>query len=119
MKEDKCIVDFNSKLCDIANEAFALREKHSEAKLVKKTLRLLPEQFAYKVAAIEEAKNVEVMRLDELTGSLQTFELKFKNSKKNQGIALQADMEDSTKRVEFDNDEDLNESRCCSNKEFQ
>ena len=34
VKEEESISDFNSKLCDIANEAFALGEKYSEEKLV-------------------------------------------------------------------------------------
>ena len=70
MLEHETINDFNFKLCDIANEAFALGEKYSDMKLVRKTLRSLPERFAYKVAAIEEARDVQNMRLDELMGSL-------------------------------------------------
>lgn len=64
MEEDEYIVDFNLKLCDVANGAFALREKCLEAKLVKKTLRSLPVRFTYMVIAIEKAKDVEKMRLD-------------------------------------------------------
>ena len=56
--EDETISDFNSKLCDISNETFTLGEKYSKTKLVRKTLRSLLERFTYKVAAIEEAKNV-------------------------------------------------------------
>ena len=53
MLEHETIDDFNYKLCDIANEAFALGEKYSNTKIVRKTLRSLLERFAYKVAAIE------------------------------------------------------------------
>ena len=88
MHEDECIANFNSKLCDIANESFPLGEKYSDANLVRKTLRSLPERFAYKVAAIEEAKDVDSMKLDELMGSLRTFELKFKKDKKQKGMAF-------------------------------
>ena len=91
MLEHETISDFNSKLCDIANEAFALGEKYSDTKLVRKTLRSLPERFAYKVAAIEEARDVQNMRLDELMGSLHTFELNLKMNKKEKSIAFQAD----------------------------
>ena len=82
MMENETISDFNSKLCDIANEGFALREKYSDIKLVRKTLRSLPERFAYKVAAIEEARDLNTMSLKELMGSLQTFELNLKMNKK-------------------------------------
>ena len=54
MMESETISDFNSKLCDITNEAFALREKYSNTKLVRKMLRSLPKRFAYKVATLKE-----------------------------------------------------------------
>ncbi|XP_024018585.1 uncharacterized protein LOC112090762 [Morus notabilis] len=118
MEEDECIADFNSKLCDIANEAFALGEKYTDAKLVKKTLRSLPARFAYKVTAIEEAKNVEKMRLDELIGNLQTFEMNFKAKKKSRGIALNADYDEMSTKDETDEDEDLSESLTFLTKKF-
>ena len=70
MMENETVSDFNSKLCDITNEAFALREKYSNTKLVRKTLRSLPKRFAYKVTAIEKARDLNTMTLDELIGSL-------------------------------------------------
>ena len=82
MLEDESINYFNSKLCEIANKSFTLGEKYLEIKLVKKTLRSLPDRFAYKVAIIEEAKNVNTVRLDELMRSFQTFELNLKQKKK-------------------------------------
>ena len=78
MLEDESINDFNSKLCEIANKAFTLCEKYPKIKLVKKTLRSLPDRFVIKVDAIEEAKDVNIMRLDELMRSLLTFELNLK-----------------------------------------
>ena len=96
MLEHETINDFNSKLCDIANEAFTFGEKYSDTKLVRKTLRSLPERFTYKVAAIEEACDVQNMRLDELMGSLQTFELNLKMNKKEKSIAFQADHHESS-----------------------
>ena len=68
MMDYETINDFNSKLCDIANEAFALGEKYLDTKLMRKTLRSLSERFAYKVAAIEEARDVATMRLEDLMG---------------------------------------------------
>ena len=109
MLKHETINDFNSKLCDIANEAFALEEKYSNTNLVRKTLRSLPERFAYKVAAIEKARDVQNMRLDKLMGSLQTFELNLKMNKKDKSIAFQAEHhESSDEGNDFDdNDESL------------
>ena len=81
MQESEMISEFNSKLCDIANEAFTLGEKILEEKLVRKALRSLPQRFAYKVTAIEEAKDIQEMKLDEL-GSLHTFEMNLNEEKK-------------------------------------
>ena len=39
MEEEENITDFNALLCDIANEVFALGERISEEKLVRKALR--------------------------------------------------------------------------------
>ncbi|XP_024019817.1 uncharacterized protein LOC112091153 [Morus notabilis] len=66
------------------------------AKLVSKTLRSLPQRFAYKVTAIEEAKNVQAMRLDELMGSLRTFEMNLDQNKKEKETAFQAKVQKLT-----------------------
>ena len=46
-------------------------------------------------SAIEEAKDVNTMRLDELMGSLQTLELNLKQNKNEKSIALQAEEQES------------------------
>ena len=86
MKDDETISDFNLKLCDIANETFALGEKYSDTKLVRKTLRSLSKRFAYKVAVVKKAHDVSTMRLDELMGSFLTFELNQKQNKKENSL---------------------------------
>ena len=107
MLEDETISDFNSKLCDIANKTFTLGEKYSETKLVRKTLRSLPKRFAYKVAAIEEVKDVSTMKLDELMESLQTFELNLSQNKKEKSIVVQTKKKDSVDESNSINDESL------------
>ena len=108
MIENETISDFNSKLCDIANKAFTLGEKYSDIKLVRKILRSLPEKFAYKVAAIEEARDLNTMFLKELMGSLQTFELNLKMNKKEKSIALQAEKHKSSDEGNVSDDESVN-----------
>lgn len=61
MHEDKTIVEFNAKLCDIENEAHVLGEKFPEQKLARKLLRSLLERFSYKVTVIEDAKDITTM----------------------------------------------------------
>ena len=49
---------------------------------MQKVVRTLLERFAYKAAAIREAKNFETMKLEELIGSLRTFEMELEKDKK-------------------------------------
>ncbi|XP_012844734.1 PREDICTED: uncharacterized protein LOC105964776, partial [Erythranthe guttata] len=51
----------------------------------------MPDRFAYKVTSIEEASDVDSLRLEDLMGNLQTFENKLNISKidKERKIALQ------------------------------
>ncbi|XP_024023122.1 uncharacterized protein LOC112092104 [Morus notabilis] len=117
MHETETISKFNSQ-CDITNESFTLGAKIPEAKLVSKTLRSLSQRFAFNVTTIEEAKNTETIRLDELMGSLRTFEMNLSQNKKekgiSQGIVFQAEVEDN---VEEEN-EDLAESLAQLTKNF-
>ncbi|KAG8478934.1 hypothetical protein CXB51_028939 [Gossypium anomalum] len=88
------IREFYAKLCDLSNHAFSLSEEYSNFKLVKKFLRSPLERFSIKVSAIEEAKDLESLKIDELIGSLQTFKLNLDESKKvkskrERSIALQ------------------------------
>ncbi|MCI57686.1 gag-pol polyprotein, partial [Trifolium medium] len=75
---------------EFANAFDALGETIPDENLVSKILRSLPKRFDIKVTAIEEAQDLSSMRVDELIGSLQTFELGInqRNEKKNKSIAF-------------------------------
>ncbi|KAI3470733.1 hypothetical protein Pfo_027396 [Paulownia fortunei] len=120
MEDNKTIVDFNAKLCDITNECHALGEKYDDIKLVRKTLRSLPDRFAHKVTAIEEAKDVTIIHLDELIGSLETFEMNLKQNKieKDKGIVLQAEAHETEDDAQTD-DQDMTDSVVLLTKNFQ
>src|ERR1043165_1670858 len=70
----------------------------SEEKLVKKILRSLPKRFAMKVTAIEEAQDICTLKVNELIGSLQTFEMGISDNvdKKNKSIALVSNTEEES-----------------------
>lgn len=82
MNDDETVADFHAKICDIANESYALGESYSNAKLVRKVLGALSKKFKSKVTSIEECRDVETLDLDELIGSLQTYEMTLKRWKK-------------------------------------
>ena len=58
--------------------------------MVRKILRSLLDRFRAKVTAIEESKDVDSLKIDELVGSLQTFEMMLVSPRKAKGIALKA-----------------------------
>ncbi|KAK2404703.1 gag-protease polyprotein [Trifolium repens] len=105
MKDDESIQDFHLSLLDIANSFEALGEKISDDKLSRKLLRSLPKRFDMKVTAIEEAHDISTMKMDELVGSLQTFEivLNDRGDKKNKSIAFVINTEDDV--AESDDEE--------------
>ena len=74
-------------------------------KLVRKILRSLPKRFAMKVTAIEEAQDISILQVDELIGSLQTFEMTLneRSEKKNKSISFvsSTEIEDEESEADF------------------
>ena len=83
MSDTETLNDFYERLSDISNEFFALGEKLDESVLVRKIVRVLPDRFDTKLLAMEEAKDFGKMKVEELMGSLRTFELNQQIKKKS------------------------------------
>ena len=77
MSNDEYFDEFHAKLNDIVNSAFNLGEIYDPPKIVRKILRSLTENFRPKVTAITENKDVDSIPVDELVGSLQSYECNF------------------------------------------
>jgi len=96
-------------MSDLRNSMVSLRKTVSDAKLVQKILRSLPERFIITVTTTEESKDLEYMKIEELVGSLQTYELSRPPVKKVKSIALKASKKKA--RVSFEegsnNEEDV------------
>ena len=75
MGDDESFDPFYGKLNEIVIAKLNLREKIEDAKVVRKILRSLLESFRAKVIAIEESKDLDEIKIQELIGSLQTYEL--------------------------------------------
>ena len=75
MSDDKSFDEFYAKLNDIVNSAYNLSEIYDQPKIVRKILRSLTEDFKIKVTVITESKDVDYIPVDELVGSLQSYEL--------------------------------------------
>ena len=70
MSEDESSDSFYSKLNEVVVNKFNLGEKTEDSKIVRKILRSLPESFRAKVTAIEESKDLDDIKVQELIGSL-------------------------------------------------
>jgi hypothetical protein len=107
MLEEETFGEFYSKMSDLRNSMVSLGKPVSDVKLIQKILRSLPERFKIKVTIIEESKDLEEMKIEQLVGSLQTYELSLSLVKKLKTIALKA----SKKKVEasFEDDSEKEE----------
>jgi len=103
--EDEMFGEFYSKMSDLRNSMVSLGKPISDVKLIRKILRSLPERFRIKVTTIEESKDLEEMKIEELVGSLQTYELSLPPVRKLKTIALKA----SKKKLESSSEDDSEE----------
>ena len=88
MSEDECFDSFYSKLNEVVVSKFNLGEKMEDSKIVRKILQSLSESFRAKVTGIEESKDLDDIKVQELTGSLQTYKLSLPNQRKSKSLAL-------------------------------
>jgi hypothetical protein len=79
----------------------------SNVKFIKKILRSLLKRFRIKVTTIEESKDLELMKIEELVGSLQTYEYSQPPVLKAKAISLKASKKKS--RVSSNEDSDNKE----------
>ncbi|XP_070682364.1 uncharacterized protein [Malus domestica] len=96
MSDDESFSDFYAKLSVIVNGCHNLGDSILEHRIVKKILRSLPMRFHAKRTAIEESKDLNTYKLEQLIGSLQTYELELPDSKKMKIIALKAVKEEES-----------------------
>ena len=83
MSEDESFDSFYSKLNMVVVSKFNLGVKTKDSKIVRMILRSLPESFHAKVTAIEESKDLDDIKVQELIGSLQTYELSLLTQQKS------------------------------------
>ena len=109
MSEDEFFDSFYSKLNEVVVSKFNLGEKPKDSKTVRKILRSLPENFRAKVTAIEETKDLDDIKVQELISSLQTYELSLSTQRKSKSLALKTinerlEVHDSSDEDVFDKD---------------
>ena len=77
MSEDESFDSFYGKLNEVVIGKFNLGEKTEDSKIVRKILRSLPRSFRTKLTAIEESKDLDEIKVQELIDSLQKKFTKF------------------------------------------
>ena len=87
MKNSETFDEFYAKLSDIVNSSFNIGEKILEFKVVGKILRSLPDRVQPKGTAIEEAQDVDNLKLEQVVGNLQMYEA-HRNFKKKPKIDI-------------------------------
>ena len=90
ISDDECFDEFYAKLNDIVNSAYNLGEIYDQPKIVRKIFRSLIENFRPKVTVIIESKDVDSIPIDELIGSLQSYELDLPKTNKSKSMALKS-----------------------------
>ena len=116
MKDNKTIVEMITKFTNIVNSLEALGKTYKELEKVMKILRSLPSKWDAKVIAIQEAKHLTKLPLEELIGSLMTYDINLAKKqqevedKKKNSIALKVttkEEEEVEEEKEGEEDEDL------------
>ena len=88
MSDDEFFDKFYAKLNDNVNSTYNLDEIYDQPKIVRKILRSLTEDLKPKVTVITESKDVDSIPIDELVGSLQSYELDLSKTSKSKSMTL-------------------------------
>ena len=120
MSEDELVSEYNERVLEIANGSLLLGEIIYDSKILWKVLRSLPRKFDIKVTAIEEAHDITTLKLDELFGSLLTFEMAIsdRENKKGKGIAFKSTYEEEATVNHSDNEANMDEYIALLTKHF-
>jgi len=85
MGDREMVIDMYTHFTHITNELKSLGKSFTTEGLVGKILRFLPHSWEAKFTAIQEAKDMKKITLDELIRNLQTYELR-RNSQQQEEI---------------------------------
>ncbi|KAH9763082.1 Integrase catalytic domain-containing protein [Citrus sinensis] len=109
MEQNKNVYSMYTRFTDIVNTLGALGKTFSNSEKVKKIIKSLPKEWRPKRTTIEEAKDLNVLPIDDLIGSLISYkedlavEKWYEEKKKN--IALKASKRESDEESEMDDEE--------------
>ncbi|KAH9769176.1 hypothetical protein KPL71_011898 [Citrus sinensis] len=109
MEQNESVYSMYTRFTDIVNTLGALGKTFSNSEKVKKIIRSLPKEWRQKRTAIEEAKDLNILPIDDLIGSLISYEedmaAERSNEEKKKSIALKASKYESDEESELDEEE--------------
>ena len=105
MSKDESFNSFYGKLNEVVIGKFNLGEKMEDSKIVRKIMRSLIESFHAKVTAIEESKDLDEIKIQELIGSLQNYVLSLPSQRKRKSLAFKIVNERLEVQASSDEDE--------------
>ena len=116
MKPNETVSKIFSRLTVLTNGLKSLGKSYTEYEIVRKILRSLTSAWHTKATVIEESRNLSSTTVDELIGSLMTYELNLKRTDepeiKKKSLALKANMKNKEPKSESESsssDEDSGE----------
>ena len=74
MKENETLNELSSKLMELVNQIKSYGEEINDKRIIEKLLINLPDKFDPIVAVIKETKYLSLLNVQELFGSLKTYE---------------------------------------------
>ena len=86
IKNNESISELYARLTLITNGLKSLGKTYSEYELIRKILRSLTSVWHTKATVIEESRNLSSTTVDELIGSLMTYELKLKKTEEPEPV---------------------------------
>ncbi|KAK2974000.1 hypothetical protein RJ640_026718 [Escallonia rubra] len=113
MKENESINEMYSRFTLIIYGLKLLGKTNPEKEIVRKVLRSLPMRWEAKVNVIQEAKDLTVLKLEELVGSLMTREITMKihdeeeTTSKKKNLALKVEASHEPVESSDDSDSDM------------
>jgi hypothetical protein len=119
MNEDEDITTYFLRVDEVVNNIIGLGDELKEHVVVKKVLRSLPMRFDSNISALEERVDLATLTMDELHGTLTTYEMRteqdnlvtkeatFKASKKTKKKDKQKEKSDSSNSDISEDDEEV------------
>ena len=84
MKSDEFISEMFTRFTDIINNMKSLGKTYPHHEIVRNILECLPKEWKSKVTTIQELKNLKTLALDDLMGSLITYEMELKEEEEKE-----------------------------------